>query len=200
MKRRRSNICYKLNDKGKIISIYEWNHNPDAEVLAKSQSARHFPHHTTMWDINFLKQIKEYTKNEFHQEGIFDPNIRFGEDLDVTITTAKVAKMLGKNITFSPNVAYFYRVHELSITGEPNKEMIKSNHERISTKHNSQNYDTFPLFYKLTHDLPWSLGTHLPEGAKKFFRPIRDSIKANLQKDKYSDLQNELSIYLKTTN
>ncbi|GEM_PF-4211717 len=142
-----------------------------------------FNHHTIMWDINFIRQLKEFARVKYNQKGIFDPMLSFGEDGDVSLSSFEVALNKGINTTYHPFVSYFFRLHSKTITGESSHGYIKSQYQIVAGKH--PDYKALPIksicLHRLLADVPWSLFTFIPESAKEKVRPIRHSIKKRIQ-------------------
>jgi len=135
-----------------------------------------FPHHSSMWEINFFKELKNYIQNNYYQSGIFDETIFCGEDRDVSISTFELLKNKNLGAQFLKNPLYFYRRQTDSITGKNKVEDLSQHSRYVDTKHG---FSKLNLVYNhLTKDMPWSFGFYLPDQIKAVIRPVRDKIKS----------------------
>ncbi|MGM5483807.1 MAG: glycosyltransferase family A protein [Nanobdellota archaeon] len=133
-----------------------------------------FPHHASMWSIEFLKELKKYNKNVYNQESIFDPLIAAGEDRDVTLSSMELAEIKDIIPRFVSNIGYFYRIQDDSITVEMEEKKIKEDMERIDEKHGYTKFLYSLALHRMFTNLPWSLGTCLPINIKEKLRPIKN--------------------------
>lgn len=141
-----------------------------------------FPHHTVMWAAEFANLLKSYVAERYGQDGIFDSRLSYGEDRDVSISSVEAAMKHGQAMIHLPEVAYAYRQHVQSISGEKaSMEYIKIQRRLINAKHFSSHEMTrLRLLALLRHwasDLPWSLGYSLPVSIKRPMRPVRNFVK-----------------------
>lgn len=141
-----------------------------------------FPHHTVLWPVDFAQQLKDYTNRHYGQKGIFDARLTHGEDRDVTASSVELALLNGETIRHVPSVAYLYRCHTLSITGDNVPVRYADSQRRlIDEKHFGTTRNALSrygrLFNHLTSDLPWSLGYSLPEPVKRPLRPVMHAVR-----------------------
>lgn len=167
------------------------------------RKAYRFPHQTIMWSLEFLKKLKEHVASAYDQEGVFDPSIRFGEDLDVSLSSKEMTMKEGTAISHANEVGYLYRLHEDSITGNTPGPIRNKDLEAVARKH-AKNKDKIrmgsTLDSRLLHDLPWSLFTYAPETLKSRLRPVRDFLKAPALEKAYPEFKKEVAIYLNEKN
>jgi glycosyltransferase involved in cell wall biosynthesis len=138
-------------------------------------SCHTFPHHSTMWHIDFLKELKSYIHQKFNQPGLFDKNLCAGEDRDVTLNTIRFAKKNNYPIIFIDGPTYLYRDQKDSITCLMSQKQKSQDAKRINQKH--QINPIFNIINRINHDLPWSLFTYLPESIKRPCKYPRDTFK-----------------------
>lgn len=146
--------------------------------LYKKRVYTYFPHHTSYWELSFLRNLRDYCTEIYDTEGIFDSNLGAAEDWDVTISTFEFLKLEGLKPHYVPEVTYRYREHNDSISSNLNSAVRMKYNNVIINKHNFHFLDKItqrmgPMFL----DLPWSLATYLPEEVKDNLRPYRDSTK-----------------------
>jgi len=99
-----------------------------------------FNSHTIVWGIDFLRGLRDFTATEYEQDGIFDPQLRYGEDLDMFLSAAAFAIDGGYDIAYSPSVSMYHRTHPQSITGSGDgQEFLRSQKIRIRMKHRGDN-------------------------------------------------------------
>jgi glycosyltransferase involved in cell wall biosynthesis len=147
----------------------------DARDLNAFPDFYRFPHHTLMWEINFLTELKDFCEKKYGVTGIFDSRLGAAEDRDVTLSTFYFLEVLEKRGSYDQFVSYLYHIQEDSITKNLDKKSRKKYYELLAQKHFGKNY--IHGSSGLLNDLPWSLGTHLPESIKDSLRPIRDFVK-----------------------
>lgn len=148
------------------------------EGIYASSLFRGFPHHTVMWGIEFVDSLRDYVARRYGQNGIFDSRLSHGEDRDASISSVEATKLEGKAMIHLPVVAYVYRQHMQSISGERISEDYRKAQSRlIDAKHfseqNLMRLRLGMLFQNMTYNLPWSLGFWLPEHFKENLRPVK---------------------------
>ena len=153
--------------------------------------AEGFPHHTGMWSFDMLSALRDYAMDKYGQEGVFDNCLSACEDRDVSISTYKLLKKLGKKPIMVPSLTYIYREHDDSISGNLTKKANKDAKRRVKMKHKvymspqyylpdeiiRENIMREKIISRISADLPWSLFTFLPEPFKVRLRGVRDKIK-----------------------
>lgn len=158
-------------------------------VDSLKRNAQGFPHHSSLWSLNFLQDVKDYVAETYNQESIFDSRICFGEDRDVSLSSLETLTKTGQTFTFVPSISYFYRAQEDSITGRSTNELISHDHRLIASKHG------FPIqestSNRLFCDMPWSLFYFLPPTLKKHFRGPRDYVKRVLNLDQFDEYKSD---------
>src|SRR3989338_8767965 len=74
-----------------------------------------FNAHTIMWRPQFLQYLKVFVKRKFNQDGIFDPFIADGEDLDMFLSSARAAIEGEFDVRYINEVTVWYRNHQQSM-------------------------------------------------------------------------------------
>jgi glycosyltransferase involved in cell wall biosynthesis len=157
-----------IDEKSRVVGYY-------GSGKAPSKSAYYFSHHTSLWERDFLLDLRDYMHKKYGQESIFDGRITNGEDWDVTLSSLELLNDEQKTSYFVHTPSYYYRIHQLNITGETLGSERSKDIGFINEKHHISWKDrTFP---RLAADLPWSMGTFLPEPAKRLIRPVRNGVK-----------------------
>jgi glycosyltransferase involved in cell wall biosynthesis len=163
--------CYgeliRMTEKGDVLTTASKEIEKDGGLF--------FPHQTVMWNLGFLDEVKTYLRIKYGQETIFDPNISYGEDRDVSLATHNAALITGRTVGRSRDVCYHYRVHMDSITGETSFSERRRQERLVDKKYGIPRFAR--LRVRLKADLPWSLGTLLPEESKAPLRRVRDRVK-----------------------
>ena len=142
-----------------------------------SGSFHNFPHHTIMWTIEFALQLKSYVAAKYSQDGIFDSRLSYGEDRDVSLSSAEAAIKEGTKIIYLKEIAYLYKQHLESISGESPDVYAANQDKLIYDKHGLKQGRLMAFFQLVTSDFPWSLGYSFPELVKRQVRPLRDFVK-----------------------
>lgn len=171
-----------IDEFGKPKSIY-------GNLNSVDNYAFGFPHHSSLWSLNFLKDVKTHVQDVYGQEYIFDSRICCGEDRDVSLSSLETLKKSGRNFTFIPSISYFYRAQSDSITANSSKEDFSHDHKIISDKHGFSNKDS--IRHNLFRDIPWSLFYFLPPSIKKQFRGPRDFVKKVLNPNQFDEYSND---------
>ena len=161
-----------INAEGNVLGEIAW-----AFPNVKKSNLRRFPHHSSMWSIDFAKSIRDYVACHYSSEGIFDPQLSHYEDRDASISAVETANDIGASIKHIASPLYVYRLHESSISRDPEREVrILVQRPYVEGKHNLQAYHA-PIIQHMMLDLPWSVFYALPEGVKSRIRPIKDAVK-----------------------
>ena len=187
----------------KIVAVFNPKSYESKEAMSRKESFLRFPHHTIVWEMNFLNHLKDYIAKRYGQQGIFDSELWMGEDRDVSMSSLEAAvEHKDAEIRYIPFISVFYRQHKNSITGESLKKVkeMKEQNERIYYKHFKSKQGFLNLYLRsiplqrLLSDMPWSLFTYLPEDIKKNLRPVRDIMKdhINTTNQSISDLEQQL--------
>lgn len=170
----------RIDSNNRLLGINRWSKRNDE--YAGNILAGGFGYHTTMWTMEFVRMLMQYVSDRYGQKGIFDTRLSYGEDMDVSLSGVEAANRASRIIAYTPKITYLYRQHPNSISGDKvSQEYRRSQEELIYSKHFSEaNLAELKLrlfLQQLTQDLPWSLGTSLPEEVKRYLRTVRDRIK-----------------------
>ncbi|MEK6868901.1 MAG: glycosyltransferase [Nanoarchaeota archaeon] len=170
----------RIDPNSRLLGINRWSKRNDE--YAGNILAGGFGHHTTMWTMQFVGMLMQYVSERYGQNGIFDSRLSHGEDMDVSLSGVEAADRASRIIAHIPKIAYLYRQHPNSISGDKvSLEYRKGQEELINLKHFSEadlaEFKRKLFLRRLTRDFPWSLGTSLPEEVKRYLRPVRDNIK-----------------------
>jgi hypothetical protein len=149
-----------------------------------------FNHHTIMWGMEFLHRMKEYAGERYGQDGIFDPKLFYGEDLDVSMISLEVADKHNLPMSYAREVTVMYRMHELSITGSNIPSEVERQKDHITSKHPQVHWSA-PN--RLLANPPWSFFTFLPEPMKRKLRPLQGAIIDALHLDETEAVRKRLS-------
>lgn len=93
------------------------------------------PYPTMTWKIGFLKQLKEYTKNNFNISGPFDPNIGCGEDVDIALSSLEVVTKFKLKVSFLPLITAAYRIHDYSLATIRNQSKRSQEEKAVIERH-----------------------------------------------------------------
>lgn len=185
-----------FNNKGNVIRVKKWKAESDKEYILAVGTHILFNHHTIMWELGFLRYLKDFVAREYEQPGVFDPLLSHGEDRDMSLSSAEAAIEGNYEIRHISAVSVFYRCHQNSITGESAEpDYLRAQRDRIFQKHFgwTQPKRLIPdLLVRLQADPPWSWGTFLPEGAKRRLRPVRNYVRGLRSENLYPRLSMEL--------
>jgi glycosyltransferase involved in cell wall biosynthesis len=171
-----------FNTQCEITSLQRMKGYLSKEQLLHSGLSMRFNHHTTLWELNFLRYLDNFTKKMYGQKGVFDPNICFGEDRDTTYSSLEAAIDGNFDVRHIPRVTVLYRIHEKSITGEDIKShngISKPDLRRVLIKHFGDNPSMYQIIVnetvpRMTGNMPWSLFYFLPRELKEMLRPFKN--------------------------
>ena len=187
-----------FDNHGKVIRINKWRGSEKDYLLSAAHYS--FNHHTVMWDIEFLRYLKDFVADRYGQTGVFDPLLSFGEDRDMSLSSIEASIAGGYRHKHLPLVSVYYRCHKNSISGEQtDPEYLRAQRNRISQKHSVPDTNRSKLvtiLNRLTSNLPFSLFTFLPEEVKRELRPIRNCGERFVNERRYGSLTKELETYL----
>ena len=120
-----------------------------------------FNNHTVLLELGFLGKVREYSKRMLGQNGCFDENMTYVEDLDFSTRAVKTAMEQRALIGYLDRTSVLYRVHGTSITGEGNfeekiyyRKIYHQNHFAQEDYPFSISQNNFP------HTSKWSASEH----------------------------------------
>lgn len=93
------------------------------------------PYLTMSWDIDFIKELKEFRQKEYGFEGIFDPNIGCGEDVDIALSSIKYANINNKKVSFLPEITVAYRIHNQSLASTRSEKKRANEENSVLIRH-----------------------------------------------------------------
>lgn len=167
-----------LNKKGKVIGVRS------GDTLDKMNASQFniflFNYHTVMWKYDFLQYLKDFVGAKYEQPGVFDPQLYFGEDTDMVLSSIEAAAHRNYEALYLNEVSVLYRVHEQSISGESLDSLsLNAQHKRIYQKHfkGEIKNSKLELLAMLQADPPWSWFIFLSKDVKIKLKPIKYYVK-----------------------
>lgn len=149
-----------INSENNVIRKISWDTSMSTKKSYKKLlGLGWFPHHTLLWRKNFLGEI-----------GLFEPDMSWGEDLDMTLSTMEHAMSDGYTLVGIKEHLYYYRRHGDTVTTWLDSAGgRKADVERIKERHPLTKHWTARTkgFIRRPHLL-------LPDPLKSLLRPVRD--------------------------
>ncbi len=134
-------------------------------------STFNFPNHTATFDKDFLRSV-----------GLFDPEIGYGEDVDLTARAIKKADRLGIGVQGIETPTMYRRLHQDTVTnfyhdaGLSGDEALMLERKNIDSK--------VELILVRGYRFLRRPQSYLPECIKKSLRPLRDALRQYVREQK----------------
>jgi glycosyltransferase involved in cell wall biosynthesis len=93
------------------------------------------PYPTMTWKVSFLKKLKIYIQERYNTEGLFDPEIGCGEDVDVAMSSFECAHKNNLKISYLPEITAGYRIHNHSLATIRNQHRRKIEEKLVIKRH-----------------------------------------------------------------
>ncbi len=92
------------------------------------------PYPTMTWSFDFVKLISEFNLFNYGSS-FFDNNIGCGEDVDIALTTLKLAVIKKKRVGYLKKLTAAYRIHNSSLAEIRNQEERRNEENKVIFKH-----------------------------------------------------------------
>ncbi len=164
-------VRYLIDGEGRIIGFENCPVGEGQANWRQILATYRFPNHTVTFDRRFLAQV-----------GFFDPEIGYGEDVDMTVRSIKEARKSGSIVVGINKPTMYRRLHPDTVSAFYHENDL---HDDDNNELKRKNVDScLDALLVRGHKFLERPQAYLPSCIKRVLRPVRDAIRQYIREQK----------------